>query len=188
MTNLNILEVYKQAFGHTICLPSDLRGSAEKLRAEVIGAFNLRSELAANFMFPLAFKDPETRAWWQLPVEPIISIKGSNKIIETPLNRGDRVSNVLEEINLNNYSIRIRGVLIGRHDLYPSNDVYKLRSLLEKRGSKEVKSPLLEIFNINKVAIKDVDWIGVPGQPELQAYRMRCISDEDFELELLNEE
>ncbi len=190
--NINILETYNKTFGHVGApFPAFIRGGIgnplETIRKTVKGAFNFKTEMGGEFMFPLTFL-PGTPEEWQLPVEPLISISGSNTIKETPLTRGKKIVNVLEYINLNNYKLRIRGVFFNNEDdKYPEEDVRKLRNLLERNGSIEVKSDFLSIFGIKKIAIKNIGWPAVPGAPEQQGYSIDCMSDTDFKLELIEE-
>ena len=105
-TNINILETYNKTFGHVgapyPAFVAQIGNPLETIRKTVKGAFNFKSEMGGEFMFPLMIDG------WQLPVEPLISISGSNTIKETPLTRGEKIVNVIEYINLNNYKLRDR--------------------------------------------------------------------------------
>lgn len=145
------------------------------------GSFNLTSIMNTPFTMPTKLDG------WQMPNEPTIEIRGGKNIIETQLNRGDRVQNVLEEINLNNYEIRLRGVIINESefDLYPEEDVRRLREICEKPGAVSITNGILNLFNINQVAIRDVELFEVRGYAGAQAYELVLLSDEDFELEII---
>jgi len=189
-TNINILEVYNTVFGHVAApYPAFIRGGIgnplQTIAKTVKGSFNFKTEMGGENMFPLAFINEQTKERWQLPVEPLISINGSNRIVETPLTREDRVVNVLELINLNNYKIRIRGVFVSNiADEYPKEEVVKLRNLLEQPKSHQIDCPFLSMFGIDRIAIKNIGWPAVPGSPEMQGYSIDCISDTSVEIDL----
>jgi hypothetical protein len=186
----NLDDVYKQAFGHVrppfpnLIIESESFGisPAGTLKA-IKGTFNLRSKLNASYTMPTKLDG------WQMPQEPTISIRGSKNIIETPLNRGVRTKNVLEEINLNNYQLKIKGIILNEDDFdaYPDADIRRLREICEKAGNVSIENALASIWNISKVAIKDWDMFEVKGYVGAQAFEIDLISDEDFELELINE-
>ena len=147
------------------------------------GSFSLKSTLNTEYTLPVKLDG------WQMPQEPVIMIRGGKNIKETALNRGDRVQNVLEEMNLNNYQIRIHGVIINEvdFDAYPEEAVRRLREILEKAGSVSIENGLTSIWNITKVAFKDWEIRDVQGYIGAQAFEIDCLSDEDFELELVED-
>lgn len=147
------------------------------------GQFNLRSKLNTEYTLPTKLDG------WQIPQEPTITISGGKNIVETELNRGERKQNVLEEINLNNYQLIIRGVILNEtnFDSYPEEDVRRLREILEKAGSVTIENGLTSIWNISKVAIVRWEMFEVKGYIGAQAFELECKSDEDFELELVDE-
>ncbi|WP_420582090.1 DUF6046 domain-containing protein [Reichenbachiella sp.] len=149
----------------------------------VKGAFNFNNEFNGEDFFPVKI------AGWQIPDEPIISIVGSNHIVETPLNRGQQVANVLEQINLNNYKVKIIGVLYGSSDdEYPSDLVGKLRTICEGKGSHDIECPMTDLFSIKKIAIKRFSIPGAEASPNEQPFMIEAISDTTVPLELINEE
>lgn len=184
----NPAEVYQQAFRHVRPpYPNLVRESGTlgisplgTVRA-LKGSFKLTSALNTIFTLPTKIDD------WQMPNEPTIEIRGGKNIIETQLNRGDRVQNVLEEVNLNNYRIRIRGVILNEQefDVYPEQDVRRLREICEKPGSVSIVNGITALFNITQVAISDFDFFEVKGFAGAQAYELDLFSDTDFELELI---
>lgn len=186
--SFDLREVYSRAFGH-VGLPYpaggiNIKNPVSTVIKTVKGAFNFKSTLGAEYLFPIKI------GTYQLPNEALVSISGSVNIIETALNRGDRVENVLEEINLNNYQVRIRGVIINEDDPYefPEDDLIKFREMLEAPGSKSIECELLRIFNINQIAIRRMNFPAVAGMFAGQFYDIDALSDQDFELEVINDE
>lgn len=180
--------VYHQAFRHVRPPYPNLVRESQTLGISPVGtvralkgSFQLTSIMNTPFTMPTKLDD------WQMPNEPTIELRGGKNIIETQLNRGDRVQNVLEEINLNNYEIRIRGVILNEEefDLYPEADVRRLREICEKPGSVSITNGILNLFNINQVAIRDFDFFEVMGYAGAQAYELVLLSDTDFELEII---
>lgn len=124
---------------------------------------------------------PLTLGTWELPVEPIMSITGSKRIVETPLAGNTRRGNVLELINTESYLVRIRGMLINHTGTdYPENDVKQLFELYEKNESINVLCDLTTIFEIERIAIKELRLPEMVGVQNAQAYELLCVSDEDF--------
>lgn len=191
-TVYDLNRLYQKAFGH-VGLPypagglNTLGNPAATAVKTVEGAFRFRSELGAEYRFPVKIDrgdDPAAPQWWQLPNEPLVSVYGSKQVVETRLNRGERKQNVTEEVNLNPYRVRIRGVMYGGEaDEYPEDDVRALRQVFEKDGPRAIACPLLDLFGIDRVVLKAVNVPGVPGTPEAQAYVIEAFSDEPFELE-----
>lgn len=119
-----------------------------------------------------------------LPNEPTVEVFGTKHIIETPLNRGKRTQNVLEEINLNNYKVRIRGVIYNeKAEEFPTDDINSIHQLWMTQGSLEIDADLLKILGISKVAIVQIAWPSLPGYPGAQPYELDCLSDEPFDLQ-----
>lgn len=125
-----------------------------------------------------------------LPGEPVISLGGAREAVTTKLNRGkSRVANVHEEINLGGYEIKMRGEIYSdADDGYPYGDVAEFRKFFEKPGSRDIQCEYLRQFNITKIAIMRISFPGVPGTPHSQQYEIMGYSDEDFELELIEDE
>ena len=183
-------QVYSQAFGHVRLPYPLLLAESRELGISPVGTikglkgtFKLRSTLNTEYALPTKLDG------WQIPQEPVISISGGKNIIETQLNRGDRVQNVIEEVNLNNYSLRIRGIIINEEDFdqYPEEDVRRLREICEKPGSITIDNGLAAVCGISKVVIRKFDFHDVEGYLGAQAFELDCLSDEDFELELVDD-
>lgn len=183
-------QVYKSAFGHArapypaLLIESKTFGFSPVGSLKALkGTFTLRSTLGAEYTLPTKLDG------WQIPQEPTLSINGGKNIVETALNRGERTQNVLEEINLNNYRIRLRGVILNEEefDVYPETSIRRLREICEKAGSVTIENGLTTIWNISKVAIKDFEMFEVKGYLGAQAFEIDLISDQDFELELIDD-
>jgi hypothetical protein len=192
-------DVYKSAFGYIrppypgLILKSQTFGfSGVGALKSLRGSFRLGSKLNAEYTSPTKFKFTGKAGAieeWQVPQEPTTSVQGSKNIIETQLNRGDRVQNVIEEVNLNNYKINIKGVIINEDDfnIYPEEAVRRLTEICEVPGSIEIQNWLINQYGINKIVIESFDFFEVKGFINSQAFELNCLSDEDFDLEVSDE-
>jgi hypothetical protein len=124
-----------------------------------------------------------------LPYEPVITVKGKNIITTRSVNKSSgqrsRRGTVKERWAQDDYSVDIEGVLIGRDGSYPSEDVVRLRKICEQVAV-EVRSPLLELFGINRLVIEEYEFEHTPGLAN-QEYSISAMSDDLHEL-LLSEQ
>ena len=185
----DLSKVYSKAFGHVRAPYPVLLAEGRELGISPVGTIKALKGVFKMKSVINIYAMPTSIDGWQIPQEPIISIAGSKNIIETQLNRGDRTENVIEEVNLNNYEVRIRGIILNEQefDEYPEVDVSRLREICEKPGSIEIVNGLCAIYGITKVVIRRFDFREVQGYLGAQAFELDCLSDEDFELELIDE-
>jgi hypothetical protein len=121
---------------------------------------------------------------FQIPLEPIISIEGGKNIIETKVNQGARRENVIEEINLNNWRVLMRGLIISdAADEYPEELIKTLTDICIYPGSIEIECGLLHHFGITQVVIQNFRFPGVPGSIEAVGYELDLVSDVNIDLE-----
>ncbi len=113
---------------------------------------------------------------WLFPNEPLITITGAKKLIETASAGG--VEEVIEHIATSHYQIRIQGLLVNMvSDDSPDDEIRKIRSLYEARQSLEIVSPLLSLFDIHFFAFKTISWPAVEGHQAMQGYEITGRSD-----------
>jgi hypothetical protein len=150
----------------------------------IVGSFQMKSKTNADFTIPTKLDG------WQMPNEPTISLRAGKRIEMTDINRLDPITgllerrNVLEEVSLGNYEIRLRGIIINEDDFdaYPKDDVIRIREICEKPGSVKIENAILGHFNINRVAIKFFDFQEVVGYVGAQAYELVLIQDDAYSL------
>ena len=136
---------------------------------------------------PAGPASPKTLQDWNLP-NPLISIKNQKKIVETELT--ERRGTVKEIINMNDYQITVRGVIVNMDgNQFPENDVILLRTLYEQNVPLSIKCPLTDIFLLrpdrsgsDKVVIKSLDFPELPGVKNVRQYTLEMVSDEPFNL------
>jgi hypothetical protein len=120
---------------------------------------------------------------FQLPNEPLVSLGLTKTIIQTATVGTKRKGAVLEYITTENYAISIKGVCLdlSNPDNYPAAQVQTLVDLLNIDDSLEiVDSPFFELFGIRKLAISNIEYDEMVGEPGLQKYTITAISDQDF--------
>jgi hypothetical protein len=138
-----------------------------------------RSTLGTPFFMPCKIDG------FQLPNEPIVTLRSTKTIIETPI---DGTDGTFKECYANgDYQITIKGIcaLDEESDEYPDEQIRAIRKFWDKRTGVDVVCRLLSIYNINHIAIKSIDWPAIEGAPGMQPYQIECLSDKYFDLELL---
>lgn len=137
---------------------------------------------------PIKIKWASEAEWWQLPIEPVVTIQGKNRIIKRDVLKAsdsntDRRGSVKELWCQDDYEISISGIFIGYNGELPESDIRKLRKYCEGRESIQVSSPLFTLFNITKVAIEDYQFPFTKGL-ENQMFSIKTSSD-DFDEKIL---
>lgn len=123
----------------------------------------------------------------RLPNEPLITITGKKVIVETVVIGSEHRGTVKEFITTGDYNIKIEGICIDPSKKeYPQSQVDSLIELIEKNESLEFDNDLAELFNINKIVIKDYGFGNMKGKPYSQSYYLSCVSDSDFYATLKN--
>lgn len=119
--------------------------------------------------------------WWLLPVEPLISVTGSNVLVKRQVSKGKVRGSIKERWTQDDYKVKISGILINNDkNAYPKEDVTKLKNFCEA-AKVNVRSPLFEIFSINQIVIENYDFPFTSGQDN-QAYSIDAVSDDIYKL------
>lgn len=138
---------------------------------------------------PMKIKTEGDSEYWQLPIEPVVSITCKNIIVRRNiLKTGNkditRRGSVKELWTQDDYQVNISGMLIGEdEDELPENDLIRLKNMCENRGVLEVESKLFTIFNITKIAVESYDFPFTKGMNN-QMFTIKGYSD-DFSVEQL---
>jgi hypothetical protein len=191
---MNLLELYSTTFGYKGIPHVGLKQSAyvpegSKLsEIEIVKAFGedstgsftrTSSTLGTPFFMPCKIDG------FQLPNEPIVTLKKTKTIIETPIDGNE--GTFKEHYSGGDWNITIKGLCIMDDDTdeYPEEQVRALRKIIEKKTGLDVVCRLLSYFNINHLSIYDCDFPAIEGAPGIQPYELQCKSDKYFDLELL---
>lgn len=119
--------------------------------------------------------------WWLLPVEPLVSVTGSNVLVKRQVSKGKVRGSIKERWTQDDYKVKISGILINNEkNAYPKEDVTKLKNFCES-AKVNVRSPLLEIYSINQIVIDNYDFPFTSGQDN-QAYSIDAVSDDIYKL------
>lgn len=135
---------------------------------------------------PLSIWVADEGIWWDLPIEPVVSISGKNIIARrNVLKQGstERARGTIKEVwSQDDYEITIAGLLVADRDgEMPEKDIRRLRKVCERRDEVPVMSPLFELFNITRMAIESYELPFTKGI-ENQMFTIKGYSDELFDL------
>ncbi|WBX72893.1 DUF6046 domain-containing protein [Tenacibaculum pacificus] len=140
------------------------------------------SQLLGNkYFFTLKLKYGKQQ--FTFPNEPLIAVSLVKTIVETATVGKYRKGTVKEYINTEDYQLTIRGVCVNTedYDSYPTDQVKELNDMFAVNDALEVvNNPFLELFQIRKIVLKEILLDEMQGQPNLQKYVIRAVSDQDF--------
>lgn len=122
----------------------------------------------------------------------VIRISGKKTIVETPLS--ERIGSVKEQFNIDDYSIDVKGFLIGEDRKFPENEIEIMRKLYETKKAVTIDNALTNIFLTNPALKPDeqrrvvVYSFEMPdqqgGREHIRPFTMSLKSDTVFTLEL----
>lgn len=191
---MNLLELYKSTFGYKGIPHIGLQQTAIVPKGSKLSKIEVNKtfgeDLSGNFNRTLStmgtpFFMPCKIDGFQLPNEPIITLKKTKTIIETPIDGNE--GTFKEHYSGGDWSINIKGLCIldDDSDDYPEEQVRALRKIIEKRTGLPVVCRLLSYFNVDHLSVYDCDFPAIEGSPGIQPYELNCKSDTFFDLELL---
>lgn len=115
---------------------------------------------------------------------PFCTIRISSKktIVETALI--NRKGSIIEQINVENYNIKMRGFVIGENGELPDEAITELKDLYEKNESVVLRNALSDIFLTadDKIVIKSFDLPEVRGVKNVRPFEFDTVSDSEFTL------
>jgi hypothetical protein len=111
-------------------------------------------------------------------------ITGKKTIVETALAGSFKRGTVKELISIDDYEITIRGIAVNSESklTYPEDQVKAIHDLYLLNESHFIESGLTSLLGIDKLVIKEITFPEMIGVQHAQAYELKCVSDEDFEL------
>lgn len=118
--------------------------------------------------------------------DPIVEVSRDKIILTTEVQGRD--GTVKEYISQGDYAVTIKGILAsnpldGRVSRrYPEAEVLALKKVVEVPEALPVAGRLFRILGIRNLVIKGVSWPALPGFTNLQAFELRCLSDDPIEL------
>lgn len=139
--------------------------------------------------FPLSFSFTENGAKWLFPYEPMISVSSGNVIAESNVaKQGDTFRGTIKERwTEKDWDITITGVLFGSmlkgnpEDCFPAKKLRELLEFMKVNKTICIYNHALVEMDIFKVVIYDYSFPFTKGE-NVQAYEIKCKSDDSFEL------
>lgn len=118
---------------------------------------------------------------YTFPDWPLLDISASKNIVKTPIKGAN--GTVKEYINIDDYQITIRGILINYDsDEYPEDLVNDVHELFKANKEMQVTTPVLNLLDIHNIVIIDLKFPEVEGFNNIQPFVIQCLSDEPVEL------
>jgi hypothetical protein len=153
-----------------------------QMSPEELQTFVKTNARITNQIFPFSIKKESEAIWWELPIEPVISIKGSNNIVTRNIAKSKGRGTVKEYWSQNDYEITVNGIFFSEDfNAYPEADVLRLKELFNAKEALEVKCDLLRIWDIFKIVVTDWDIPFTKGT-SVQAWSFNALSDDPVEL------
>lgn len=175
-------QVYENTFGY-IQIPKTLDLEERSVRSETNtkkGSDYFKKDEYGNDMFApvtLKFGDREIT----LPYSTV-SISGSKKIVNTEL--VNRQGSVNEQVNINDYDIRINGVVVSRQEKLPESWLDDFREIFETREPIEIVNPITDFYlkENQNIIILSHNLPDMRGIDYAQAYSFKARTDTNLEL------
>lgn len=201
---IDIVQLYQQTFGKKPYVVPSITGgedadtpyrvaaTASQAEKEFTAKGSLIKEQykGVEIMLPVRLYDgPELIQY--LPY-CVLRISGKKTIVETPL--AERIGSVKEQFNIDDYSIDIKGFLVGENRRFPESEIEILRKLYETKKAVTIENALTNIFLTNqqlkpdeqrRVVVYNFDMPEQQGGREhIRPFTMSLKSDTVFTLEL----
>ena len=135
--------------------------------------------LGLPMQFPLSFA-LEGAEPWLLPQEPMITITGQHILTKRQVAKGKIRGSIKERWTLDDYSIRIEGVIIGVDGRYPKAEVQRLKEYLEA-AKVSAYCPIFELFGITRMVFESWEFPHTSGEAN-QNYSIQALSDDTYKL------
>ena len=135
--------------------------------------------LGLPMQFPLSFA-LEGAEPWLLPQEPMITITGQHILSKRQVAKGKIRGSIKERWTLDDYSIRIEGVIIGVDGRYPKAEVQRLKEYLEA-AKVSAYCPVFELFGITRIVFESWEFPHTSGEAN-QNYSIQALSDDTYKL------
>lgn len=112
----------------------------------------------------------------------LLTIDLPKVIIKTPIQ--GRNGTVKEYIADDDYQINIKGVIPGRNNQYPYDDVLTLRKMMGSPYPLKVRSRFLQMFDIDNIVISTVSLPQTEGGYGQQLFNINALSDTEVSLDI----
>ena len=179
-------------FAQPISLPPYWLNHPEVVRsmADNLDQAEPQSRLGVPCACPLLVRGQNEANWWELPIEPVITINGKNSIVKRQVlkvagTKGERRGTVKELWTQDDYEVNISGIFIADEEYrLPEQDIRRLRGYCEAHEPLYVLSDLFTLFNIDRIVIEDYSFPFTHGMQN-QMFAIKAYSDNYDEKQLL---
>lgn len=182
----------KQAQGGTFeQMPAALLSEEDLLALE----YQVSSPLGASYVCPVKV-EIERDTFFQLWLEPVVTLQMSKRIVTTPLagrrkGQNDKpMSDVKELVQWESHKIGLEGFIIHPDPAYqdrrpPTSEIAKLYQIYRQDWAIQIRCPLLEAFDIRRIVLTEIDILPPPDWGKnLIPFRLSALADTDIEQEL----
>jgi hypothetical protein len=118
-----------------------------------------------------------------------MSIRGRKSIVITPLT--DRRGSVKELVNIDDYTISVKGFVYTKQGSFPIDGVKELQTLYERNEALVIENGMTDLVLLtnengaqDKVIITSLNWLENRGVEHLRAFEMELITDQELTLEV----
>jgi len=122
---------------------------------------------------------------YKFMVDPLIELGQKKEIVETKI--VGRKGIVKEMINLSDYSISIKGLIVSGDGTFPDEEVELLKRICEVGATLSVNSKLFNIFGITNMVIYEATFQPIQGFPDTQPFEITAVADDGLDIVLLEE-
>lgn len=175
MTEFSLSELYKNVFGY-VAPPFPL---GEISYNSGLGTITALLDSTKQNKFGGIHISPLELDGFKFPLEPMVSVTGSNKIIRRHVAKAESGGSIKERFSDDDFKIDIKGVLIGENS-FPEQEMSQLISLCRKKSHIEAKSPMLSVYGITNIVIDSFEFPHTQGK-QIQAFKLSAYSDELFD-------
>ena len=148
---------------------------------QIVATTYLGTPVYSNLIFEANPDTPENEAITLNSV--IMAVSKTKNIVQTAIQ--GRVGTVKEYISEGDYSIGVRGKIVGEDQLIaPEDQIVALKNVLNLASTLEVSSFFLQYFDIATVVVEDYQIAEVPGSRNEFDLFIQMISDTPIELQI----
>jgi hypothetical protein len=194
----NIADIYTWLSSYKgIPFPVNIAGYLENLKSKWSDRFSKSkwSEIYHNLygrpvVMPVVIGDVVLGSGEEghINIQPMVVIECYKRIVKTPIAGGSYPGTVKELINLDDYKVRIYGVVINPNQKeYPSAQLEVLKGLWAKNEALEFVSQITDGL-FTHVVVESMRFDELKKAPGVQAYEIQCVSDGVQDVELLRAE
>lgn len=179
MAVFNIIPIFESAFGYSP--PADafeIDTAPERLTVARLGSpYYGKDALGREFFMPV------TIGGVLIPFA-VIGIRCKKTIVSTLM--VERRGSVRELINVDDYEINIKGIVISAGNDFPEDEIRIIQELFLLNESLPIRCALTDVFleGDDKVVIKEVNWPQVAGVEHARPFEMLLESDLVYTLEV----